>query len=88
MDLMSRIDKYSEVSGDEFTAKMKAFIVMVGVDFEQVKKYLSLFPSCRIGCIYIQKVDDKLMDIHIKKKIKIHKVKLSKAPIKNGCFRL
>lgn len=45
LDLMSTIDKYSEVSGDEFTAKIKAFIVTVGVDFGQVKKYLPLFPD-------------------------------------------
>ncbi|MBQ4521734.1 MAG: hypothetical protein IJA10_02125 [Lachnospiraceae bacterium] len=45
LDLMSTIDKYSEIKGDEFTAKIKAFIAMVGVDFEQVKKYLSLFPD-------------------------------------------
>lgn len=45
LDLMSTIDKYSEIKGDEFTAKIKAFIAMVDVDFEQVKKYLSLFPD-------------------------------------------
>ena len=41
LDLMSTIDRYSEVSGDEFTMKIKNFISTVGVDFEQVKKYLS-----------------------------------------------
>ena len=45
LDLMSTIDKYSEIKGDEFTEKIKAFIAMVDVDFEQVKKYLSLFPD-------------------------------------------
>lgn len=45
LDLMSTIDKYSEVSGDEFTSKLKAFVVTVGVDFGQVKKYLPLFPD-------------------------------------------
>ncbi len=45
LDLMSTIDKYSEVSGDEFTCKLKAFVVTTGVDFGQVKKYLSLFPD-------------------------------------------
>lgn len=45
LDLMSNIDKYSEVTGDEFKAKMKAFINIVGVDFKQVKKYLALFPD-------------------------------------------
>ena len=45
LDLMSTIDRYSEVSGDEFTVKIKNFISTVGVDFEQVKKYLSLLRS-------------------------------------------
>lgn len=45
LNLMSTIDRYSEVSGDEFTMKIKNFISTVGVDFEQVKKYLSLFPD-------------------------------------------
>ena len=45
LDFMSTMDKYSEVSGDEFATKIKAFIVRVGVDFEQVKKYISLFPD-------------------------------------------
>ena len=45
LDLMSTIDKYSEVSGSEFSTKINAFIAMVRVDFEQVKKYISLFPD-------------------------------------------
>lgn len=45
LDLMSTIDKYSEISGDEFTKKIDAFIGEVNVDFEQVKKYISLFPD-------------------------------------------
>jgi hypothetical protein len=42
---MSDIDKYSEVTGDEFSAKMKIFINNAGVDFQQVKKYLVLYPD-------------------------------------------
>ena len=45
LDFMSTMDKYSEISGDEFTTKIKTFIIRVGVDFEQVKKYISLFPD-------------------------------------------
>lgn len=45
LELMSNIDKYSEVSGKEFATKIKTFIDRVEVDFEQVKKYLSLFPD-------------------------------------------
>lgn len=45
LDFMSTIDKYSEVSGDEFATKINIFIERVGVDFELVKKYISLFPD-------------------------------------------
>lgn len=45
LDFMSTIDKYSEVSGEEFSAKLKIFIIALGVDFEQVKKYMYLFPD-------------------------------------------
>lgn len=45
LDLMCTIDKYSEVNGDEFTAKMREFIRKAEVDFEQVKKYISMFPD-------------------------------------------
>ena len=45
LDLMTTIDKYSEVSGDEFKTKIKAFIILANVDFEQVKKYICLFPD-------------------------------------------
>ena len=45
LDLMCMIDKYSEVNGDEFTVKMREFIRKAEVDFEQVKKYISMFPD-------------------------------------------
>lgn len=45
LDLMSTIDRYSEVIGDEFTSKINAFITQAGVDFELVKKYVYLFPD-------------------------------------------
>ena len=45
LDFMSTIDKYSEVGGDEFTAKLGAFVKSIGVDFGQVKRYISLFPD-------------------------------------------
>lgn len=45
LDFMSTIDKYSEVGGDEFTAKLGAFVNSIGVDFGQVKRYISLFPD-------------------------------------------
>lgn len=45
LDLMSTIDKYSEITGDELARRLREFIVMVGVDFELVKKYIYLFPD-------------------------------------------
>lgn len=45
LDLMSTIDKYSEIRAEEFSAKLRAFITIVGVDFELVKRYISLFPD-------------------------------------------
>lgn len=45
LDLMSTIDKYSEVTGDEFTKKINVFIAKACVDFELVKQYMYLFPD-------------------------------------------
>ncbi len=45
LDFMSTVDKYSEVSGDEFVFKLRAFTDSIGVDFGQVKRYISLFPD-------------------------------------------
>ena len=61
LDLMSTIDKYSEVSGEEFISKIKTFIAMVGVDFEQVKKYMHLFPDRVYKNIYHAGLMNKLI---------------------------
>ena len=45
LDFMSTMDKYSEIKGDELARKLRDFIALVGVDFELVKKYISLFPD-------------------------------------------
>lgn len=55
LDLMSTIDRYSEISGDEFTMKIKNFISTVGVDFEQVKNIYHYFRIEYIG-IFIREV--------------------------------
>ena len=44
LDLMSSIDKYSELSGEELEKKLKEFVRAVNVDFMKVKEYISLFP--------------------------------------------
>ena len=45
LDLMSTIGRYSEINGGEFTDKVRAFIDAEEVDFQEVKKYISVFPS-------------------------------------------
>lgn len=45
LDLMSSIDKYSELSGDLLIEKLRQFVKAINVDFEQVKEYISLFPD-------------------------------------------
>lgn len=52
LDLMSSIDKYSELSGEEFEKKMKEFVRAVNVDFMKVKEYISLFPDRVFRNIY------------------------------------
>ena len=52
LDLMSSIDKYSELSGEELEKKLKEFVRAVNVDFMKVKEYISLFPDRVFKNIY------------------------------------
>ncbi len=52
LDLMSVIDKYSEVSGPEFSGKLRKYIKTVKLDFKVVKEYLSLYPDRAYRNIY------------------------------------
>lgn len=45
LDLMSVIDKYSEISGAELVNKLKKYVETVRIDFSVVKKYLPLYPD-------------------------------------------
>ncbi len=45
LDLMSTIDRYSEISGEELKEKLREFVSSLAVDFGEVKKYISLFPD-------------------------------------------
>ena len=45
LDLMSTIDKYSEISGKELLVKLKRFVDTVKVDFSIVKEYLPFYPD-------------------------------------------
>lgn len=52
LDLMSSIDKYSELSGEELEKRLKEFVRAVNVDFMKVKEYISLFPDRVFRNIY------------------------------------
>ncbi len=45
LDLMSMIDKYSELSGKELISKLKKYVAAVALDFDTVKAYLPLYPD-------------------------------------------
>lgn len=52
LDLMSSIDKYSELSGEELKKKLREFVNAINVDFTKVKEYISLFPDRVFRNIY------------------------------------
>ena len=52
LDLMSSIDKYSELSGDELANKLKEVVKIMNVDFTKVKEYISMFPDRVFRNIY------------------------------------
>lgn len=45
LDLMTSIDRYSELSGDALQQKLLDFVKVMNVNFEKVKEYISLFPD-------------------------------------------
>ena len=45
LDLMSVIDRYSEISGKEFSSKLRRYVEIIKLDFSEVKKYLPLYPD-------------------------------------------
>ncbi len=45
LDLMSKLDKYSEISGTELIIKLKKYVNLVQLDFSMVKKYIPLYPD-------------------------------------------
>ncbi len=52
LSLMSIIDKYSEISGDEYKNKLREYVNRVGINFVVVKEYISLFPNVVYKNIY------------------------------------
>ena len=53
LDLMTVIDKYSEVSGTELNNKLKKYVDAENVDFSQVKELLPLYPDKVFRNIYM-----------------------------------
>ena len=47
LDLMTDIDKYTELSGEELKCKLRNFANQINVDFNKVKEYISLYP-CKV----------------------------------------
>ena len=45
LDLMTMIDKYSEVSGTQLASKLKKYASSVNLDFSVVKEYLQFYPD-------------------------------------------
>ena len=45
LDLMSSIDRYSEIAGAELVAKLKKYVKAAKVDFSVVKELLPLYPD-------------------------------------------
>ncbi len=45
LDLMSVIDKYSEISGVELVNKLRKYVASVKLDFAVVKDYLTFYPD-------------------------------------------
>lgn len=45
LDLMSVIDKYSEISGAELKEKLKKYADYIALDYEMVKNFISLYPD-------------------------------------------
>ena len=52
LDLMSTIDKYSELGKAELNAKLKRYVNLVKPDFAAVKEYISLYPDKVFRNIY------------------------------------
>ncbi len=52
LDLMSVIDKYSEITGSELTGKLRKFVASVKPDFSLVKEYIKYYPDKVFRNIY------------------------------------
>lgn len=61
LDLMTTIDKYSEISDNLLRMKLKEFVNILNVDFSIVKRYIALFPDRVYRNIYQGGLMDELV---------------------------
>ena len=54
LDLLTIIDEYSEISESEKKQKIKKFININKVDFDDVKKYLKYYPDKTYKNLFIK----------------------------------
>ncbi len=52
LTLMSIIDKYKELDGNEYKNKLKEYVNKVDINFDIVKEYISLYPAVVYKNIY------------------------------------
>ena len=45
LDLMTNIDRYSEIKGAELLKKLRKYVKTTGLDFSVVKEYLPFYPN-------------------------------------------
>lgn len=50
--LITTIDQYSEIQGNEYKRKLKDFVNKTKVDYNEVKKHLPLYPAKTYKNIY------------------------------------
>ena len=61
LDLMTSIDKYSEISGEECRKKLQKYIDTVKLDFKIVKEYLPLYPDRVYRNLYVGELMSELV---------------------------
>jgi hypothetical protein len=52
LDFMATVDRYSELTGEALKLKLREFVNALNVDFDTVRKYISIFPDRAYRNIY------------------------------------
>lgn len=45
LDLMTNVDRYSELQGEDLQQKLRKIVKRMGIDFNQIREYITLFPD-------------------------------------------